>query len=363
MAAQRKQADLVLEGGGVLGIGHVGALSALEEKRYSFPRVAGTSAGAIVAALAAAGMPSTELREVMRTLDYGRFKDKDMLDRVPLVGPGLSALFENGIYEGKQLVEWLGNLLADRGKETFGELHRDDDDAGAAPDIERRYKLVVIAADVTRGELVRLPWDYERYGLDPDRQLVVDAVRASMSIPLFYEPVELKPAKGPSSTLVDGGLLSNFPIEILDRTDLARPRWPTFGVKLVPQLPAGGAQMFPWLAAIGGLPRFLEHVAVTAVAGHDQGYLAKPWVKARTIRVDVGRVNPIDFGISRSSQEKLFKRGRDAARGFLDDWSFRKYLARYRMTPTPASQRPPAQPAANAAPEHADSLGTGTAER
>ena len=43
---------------------------------------------------------------------------------------------------------------------------------------------------MTRGELVYLPWDYERtYGLEPSRQLVVDAVRASMSTPFFYEPL------------------------------------------------------------------------------------------------------------------------------------------------------------------------------
>ena len=339
MAADRNQADLVLEGGGVLGIAHTGAVSALAERRYAFERVAGTSAGAIVGSLVAAGMKSKQLHEVMRTLDYPSFKDKGLLDRVPLAGRGLSALLENGIYEGERLREWLGNLLAELGTETFGDLRREDDDRGAAPDIERRYKLVVIAADVTRGELVRLPWDYQRYGLAPDEQLVVDAVRASMSIPLFYEPVELKPAKGPSSTLVDGGLLSNFPIEILDRSDLERPRWPTFGVKLVPQLPAGGAQLFPWLAALGGLPRFLEQVAVTAVVGNDQGYLAKPWVSARTIRVDVGQVNPIDFAISRQAQQRLFKRGRDAARSFLERWDFDHYLDRYRVAPATVSRQ------------------------
>jgi NTE family protein len=333
MAADRRQADLVLEGGGVLGIAHVGAISALEERGYSFPRVAGTSAGAIVGALVAAGMGHEELGELMRKLDYRSFRDKGMLDRVPLVGRGLSALLENGIYEGDHLREWLGNLLADLGKVRFGDLLRDDDDDGAAPELERRYKLVVIAADVTHGELVRLPWDYGHYGLNPDQQLIVDAVRASMSIPLFYEPVKLPRTGDSASTLVDGGLLSNFPIEILDRTDLARPRWPTFGVKLIPELPAGGAKLFPWLAAIDfGLPRFLEQLAVTAVVGHDQGYLAKPWVSARTIRVDVGRVNPIDFGIDRVTQERLFEHGRGAARRFLEGWNFDDYVATYRVT-------------------------------
>lgn len=65
-------ADLVLEGGGVKGIGLVGAYTALEEAGYSFHRIAGTSAGAIVGALIAAGMSPVELKNVMREIDYGR---------------------------------------------------------------------------------------------------------------------------------------------------------------------------------------------------------------------------------------------------------------------------------------------------
>ena len=97
---------------------------------------------------------------------------------------------------------------------TFGDLAIDDDELPP----EQRYRLVVTVADVTTGQLVRLPWDYRRvYGLDPDEQSVADAVRASMSIPFFFRPVSVTSAAGLTSTLVDGGLLSNFP----DR--LARP--------------------------------------------------------------------------------------------------------------------------------------------
>ena len=53
-AAAARRADLVLEGGGVKGIALVGAVTALDEAGYSFPRVAGSSAGAVVAALVAA---------------------------------------------------------------------------------------------------------------------------------------------------------------------------------------------------------------------------------------------------------------------------------------------------------------------
>ena len=77
------RADLVLEGGGVKGIGLVGALSVLEEAGYRFERVAGTSAGSIVGALVAAGMTSAEMYDVMTTLDYRRFRDATLLDAHP----------------------------------------------------------------------------------------------------------------------------------------------------------------------------------------------------------------------------------------------------------------------------------------
>ena len=324
-------ADLVLEGGGVLGIGHVGALSELEGAGYSFARVAGTSAGSVVGALVAAGMRASRLAEIMTTLDYRRFTDRSLLDHVPLGGPLLSLLVDNGVYEGDELREWLGNLLVEEcGVETFADLALDDQDASLTP--ERRFRLVVTATDVTRGDLVHLPWDYERtYGLEPSRQRVVDAVRASMSIPFFYEPVTVTGTGGVTSTLVDGGVLSNFPIDIFDRTDGRRPRWPTFGVKLLPVLPMDAAELLP----IAGLFKhgpvaFAASLAMTTIVGRDQAHLAQPWVKVRTMQVDTAGVNPVDFGLSDAQAAALFENGRAAATRFLAEWNWEDYLATFR---------------------------------
>ena len=318
-------ADLVLEGGGVKGIGLVGAVSVLAERGYEFRRVAGTSAGAIVGALVAAGMKPERMQEVMREVDYRRFRDPSLLDRIPLVGTVLSVTFENGIYEGNYLKEWLGERLAEQGVRTFGDL-RIDDDPGADLPADRRYKLVVMAADVSGGRLVRLPWDYRRYGLDPDRQPVVDAVRASMSIPFFFEPVKLRHAEtGKESLLVDGGAISNFPIDAFDRTDGKPPRWPTFGVKLSAR---PEANLRP-LSMAGPLGLGLALVATMANA-HDQMHLDDPCVLARTVLVDTGRVNAVDFGIDRPTQELLFANGQSAAARFLVGWDWEKYLGRCR---------------------------------
>lgn len=331
MSESPLNADLVLEGGGVLGIAHVGAVSVLADAGYSFPRVAGTSAGSIVGALVAAGMPASRMTEVMKKMKYRRFVDRSLLDRIPIGGPLLSLLLDDGVFEGDYLREWLGNLLVDEcGVETFGDLAVDDPHSALPP--ERRYRLVVTATDVTRGELRYLPWDYEgAYGLDPDRQLVVDAVRSSMSIPFFFEPTTVTGSDATSSTLVDGGVLSNFPIDVFDRTDGRPPRWPTFGVKLLPALPLDAAKVLPIAALVRRGPVALAaNLAMTTVVGRDQAHLAKPWVKVRTMQVDTSGVNPVDFGLRETQASALFDNGRAAATRFLEEWDWESYLTTFR---------------------------------
>lgn len=301
----------------MLGIGHVGATAVLEERGAQFKRIAGVSAGAIVGSLLAAGWSAAELHGLLDGLDYSQFLDKDALDRVPIIGPLLSVVLEHGYAAGAKLHDFLTTELKTRGIETFGDL-RITDDRGADPRPEHRWRLTVLAADVTRGQLLRLPQDYERYGLDPDKQSVADAVRASTAVPYLYEPFTLRYADG-ESLLVDGGLVSNYPMDIFDRTDAGKPRWTTIGVTLFPQLPAGDTRLIPSLGLLGGVPgvRFLESVIITAIVGRDQGYLAQPWVGERSIEVDSRGVQPFDFGIAKTKAEELYQSGRDAATQFL----------------------------------------------
>jgi NTE family protein len=326
--ARTKTADLVLEGGGVKGIGLVGAYSALREAGYTVNRVAGTSAGAIVGSLIAADMPASDLEKLMRDIDYGRFQDEGFLDHLGLVGKGASILFEKGIYEGDALREWLDEVLTGLGKRTFGDLRLDD--PGSSLTRAKRFRLVVMVSDVSLGKLVRLPWDYSKYGLDPDAQLVADAVRASMSIPFFYEPVELtaKASRGGTtkSLMVDGGMLSNFPIEVFDRTDGKPPRWPTFGIKLSAR---PGAMRAPKFKTANTLD-FAKAMLGTMTSFHDQMHIDDPAVLARTMFVDTEGVRATDFDINRPTQDRLYESGRQAATKFLERWSFAQYKRKFR---------------------------------
>ncbi|GBE66762.1 membrane protein [Mycobacterium sp. MFM001] len=326
--------DLVLSGGGVKGIGLVGAVVALMEAGYEIPRVSGTSAGSIVGAILAAGydqLTPEEVRHLTMTVPYRKFLDPGPIERIPLLGPAWGLLSEQGIYKGDFAHDWIRSELKNLGVSTFGDLAIEDD--YVLP--ERRYRLVVTVADVTTGQLVRLPWDYRRlYGLDPDEQHVADAVRASMSIPFFFRTVKLTSASGLTSTLVDGGMLSNFPIDSFDRPDGKPPRWPTIGVTVLPNLPQGNDKVIPALAPLHwfGGPTLLEDLLTTMIVGRDQAYLNQPWISARAIRVDSTDVGFLDFGISREQMEALYQKGYEAAQEFLSTWNWTQYRESYRRS-------------------------------
>lgn len=307
-----KWCDVVLEGGGVKGIGLVGALAVLDKQGYRRCRMAGTSAGAIVGALVAAGMAPEKLTTVMQTLDYTKFRDEGFVDRLNLPGKTASFVFEKGIYEGEYLRNWLKDELEKLGVRTFADLRLDENEDWVTdlPE-EQRYKLVVIASDVTNGRMVRFPWDYKLYGLDPNQQLVADAVRASMSIPFFYEPAKLN-----GNYLVDGGMLSNFPIDIFDNTN----EWPTFGIKLSAKPEANQA-----INPVGNALEYSLAIWSTILSGHDQMHIDDPCAQARTMFVDTFDIKATNFDITADMQAKLHDSGVAQATKFFKTWDFKKF--------------------------------------
>ncbi|HXP21897.1 MAG TPA: patatin-like phospholipase family protein [Streptosporangiaceae bacterium] len=319
-----KPADLVLEGGGVKGIGLAGAVLELDQAGYRFQRVAGTSAGAIAAAIIAAlnraGQPISKLHDYLQTVQYEKFMAKSRL-RAALGGmaDAEQLLLHMGMYDGDYLVDWLGGVLKDIGVVHFGDLRLDDPGADSTWTQYQRYSLVVHTSDITRGKLVRLPWDYNEYQMEADHERIVDAVRASMSIPFFFEPVRIRVpstgtgpvASGGRVTWVDGGLLDNFPVDVFDRADGAPSRWPTIGIKLSARQTS--------IAAIHGS----DNVAAEAIAcletvlDNASRFYVTPDSAARTIFVDNGGIKATDFGLTTEQQQMLFDNGQNAARRWL----------------------------------------------
>ena len=350
-------ADLALEGGGVKGIGLVGAISVLAEAGYRFARVAGSSAGAIAAALVAAlaksGAPDAmaELQGYLNNLTFTEFmqpkgKVHEFMDHHfgnagEDIADAAVLTHHMGVYDGNFLATWLTPILDKLGVHTFADLKISlDDDPGMSLPESHRYRLVVHTSDITRGQLVHLPWDFDLYGVSRDEQEVVPAIRASMSIPFFFEPVTFSThaadvdVPGPGGdivrvhydagtvTWVDGGMLRNFPINAFDRQDGAPPRWPTIGIKLSSlqtAYPATKAAASTYVEARGCLHTMMNEWDAYSVDAATAG---------RTIFVDNGGISTTDFDLSVDQRHELFLNGVRAATQFVIEMGARGHVPR-----------------------------------
>lgn len=327
----QKKADAVFEGGGVKGIGLVGAVSEIEKAGYELENLAGTSAGAIVASLLAAGYSATELKKELEQLDYNNFKDEGLLDKLGFVGKSLSIGFEYGIYEGEFFEDWLERLLFAKGKTTFGDIRTEYEED------TYRYKFQAIAADITDRRLLVLPGDLKLFGINPDEFSISRAVRMSMSIPFFFEPVELKDTSGRKHFIVDGGLLSNYPIWLLD-DGTENPPWPTFGFKLME--PGKRELKEARRNPINNPISFLKAIVGTMLDAHDSYHISKSKgdydrtigiptvIQINDIRKEIGTT---DFGITQEESQALYENGVEVAEKFLASWDFEDWKRKYRQ--------------------------------
>jgi NTE family protein len=320
----QNQIDIVLEGGGVRCVGLCGAITYLADQGYRFRRVAGNSAGAFtgafLAALEARGEPPQRVTEIARGIPYHRFADcTSPAGRMPVLRPfveGLHLARNGGLHDGDALHEWIADKLAALGVHTFRDLRLPDDEAAGLPP-EQRYRLVVIASDLTLHRPVRLPWDYPMYGLDPDEQPVADAIRMSTSIPFYFKPVHLYDSDGAAHVLVDGGVFTNYPITIFDPPDGEVPDHPAIGVRLVArnQPPNPRTIHGPLSLALGLMDSVMG--AWDAMHVHDQAVID------RTIFVDTSHcgVNAVSFDIKPHQEDLLLDSGRAAAAEFHSAWN------------------------------------------
>jgi NTE family protein len=184
---------LVLSGGGAKGLVHIGVIKALLEKGYPEPSlIVGTSMGAIVGGLYASGMPVNEIArfaleefDIKQYLDGFAFKLYGSVGKIVQAGQFIAQLIgtltgKPGMDSGNQVLALLERLS---GNKNFGET---------------RIPFLCNAVDLVSGEEVVF-----RSGN------LARAIRASMSFPVFFEPLE-----DGDMLLVDGGLADNLPVRI-----------------------------------------------------------------------------------------------------------------------------------------------------
>ncbi len=191
--------NLVFEGGGVRGIAYVGVMELLEELGITqqIKRAGGTSAGAINALLFCLGYRVTEQRKIMETMDFNKFMD----DSFGMIRDMNSLFYDYGWFRGDYFRGWISELIAARlgsPDATFNDLYRSGKPNLYVYGTNLSTRFATIFS-VTHSPTMRL----------------ADAVRISMSIPLFFKAV--RDPRG--DVFVDGGIQVNYPIKLFDRED------------------------------------------------------------------------------------------------------------------------------------------------
>ncbi|WP_316569635.1 patatin-like phospholipase family protein [Neobacillus sp. YIM B06451] len=291
--------DGVFSGGGIKGFALVGAYEAIERRGFRFCRVAGTSAGSIVASLISAGYTSGEMRGLLDELDLS-----DLLDSRKLLIPGpvtkwILLYWKLGLYKGEALEQWLAEKLAIKGLRTFADLPH--------------QALRVVASDLTNGKMIILPDDLPKYGIAPEAFPVAKAVRMSCSIPYFFEPVKLA-GLGGKNIVVDGGVLSNFPMWLFDTENVKKVR-PVLGIQLSHE-----PENHPKHKIKNAIHLF-EALFETMKDAHDARYISRKHAK-NIIFIPTAGVASTEFGLTAEKKEKLISHGRLCAENFFKKWSY-----------------------------------------
>jgi len=321
----RKFADIVFEGGGIKGIGLVGALNTFEKNGYQWKNICGNSAGSIVASLVAVGYSASEIKKLMIELDYEQIADKSHFN-IPILSNTLNLLLKKGIFKGDYLKNWLDEVLDAKFKPknmkklTFGDLIIPNENGILLNNekYKRKYKLHVIATDISRGKMLILPEDIADYGLNPDEFSVSLAIRMSISIPYFYQPVKLSNINtNKKSLIVDGGVLSNYPVWIFDVNGI--PRWPTIGFKL-----GGNKEIREH--KITNILNFTSSIIETMLEAQDDIHI-KEMDFLRTVKINTLDIKTTDFSISQEKITDLYHSGEVCAVKFLKNWEndFKKH--------------------------------------
>lgn len=195
--------NLVFEGGGVKGIAYIGAIDELRNRGIldDIQRVAGTSAGAINAILVGLNYSKEDIEHILMTLDFTDFMD----DSLGIVRDTTRLIEEYGWYKGDYFRDWIGEIIKNKTGNTdatFKDLQRAKKELGFKD-------LYFIGTNLSTGYSEVFSHEHT-----PD-MAVADAVRISMSIPIFFAAKRL----ANKDVYVDGGVLANYPIKIFDRQE------------------------------------------------------------------------------------------------------------------------------------------------
>jgi predicted acylesterase/phospholipase RssA/FMN phosphatase YigB (HAD superfamily) len=319
----------LFEGGGAKGLAHVGALKAAEERQVKFRGVAGTSAGSIIAGLIAVGYTADELFSEHQPAalpfseSYLRFFGHDewqkgkelwsnaagLADKLKGEAWGVTKAYAwiklGFLLKGtasQQAVESLGYFSAEAFKQWYNRLleakiqKKGPDRTVRFSDVD--FNLKIVSADVSAAELV-----VHSRETCPNRP-IADAVAASISIPLFFQPQKIEDGH----LHVDGGILSNFPAWLFFDEINQEKDTPILGFELIDEKKADKKlDLFGYLEALVGTA--ISGKKRIEVRGLDNIYTVSIPVVAQTF----------DFDMKPEEMKRTFKEGYDALKAFFPE--------------------------------------------
>ena len=307
--------NLVFEGGGVKGIAYAGAIRVLEEKGIlgDIRRVAGTSAGAITAALLAVGAKGEDIEKIVGQTSFRKFMD----DSFGVLRDGRRLVRDYGWYKGDTFSDWMREQLKSftgDAEVTFRTLRNGYRDLHVVGSDLSTQKEAVFSADLT-----------------PDMP-VWQAVRISMSIPLFFAAVREQ-----GRLFVDGGVSWNYPIDLFDDQSfkpapnaVGPVRGSTYGLTHVYNKETLGFrvdtadEIKAELDHAGAPPKNINNFADYAAAL--VGFLLEMSSKVhlnendwhRTVYIDAGGIRATDFDLSDGQVQALMDSGVKCATSYFE---------------------------------------------
>ena len=261
-----------------------------------------------------------------------------------------------GLNPGKAFTDWISTILKENNADTLSKLKAKsyleaDQLLNVTPDRKMSMEansnldklsgsdVVLVACDITTEMKVEFPKNARLYWKDVDNVNPAEFVRASMSIPFFFEAKsspDIDPANRdtlaewrkinytgklpPNALFVDGGIISNFPINVFHNPNIKVPRLPTIGVRL-----GGGVSSFN-KNIFKGVPSFIEAIFSTVRFHFDKDFLIKNnFYEKYVARIDVTNFNWLNFGLNKEEKIGLFLKGVEAARDFLLKFDWEEY--------------------------------------
>jgi NTE family protein len=309
---------LVLSGGGVRGCGYARLWSVLEREKIAprIRRIAGVSAGSIVAGLIGLGFKGSEIEEIVKNMKFGDFADNSW----GIVRDFYRLLTKFGWNKGEVFLAWYGDLI----RKKYGNADFTLLEAYHATGIDLTVNATCLETQTARAF---------NYASDPNLPVRM-AVRMSISIPVFFTAVEYQ-----GHTYVDGGVVDNYPIWMFDAFDSEDPRHAsnetgkhchTIGFRLIgePAPPTPGTlaplmSVWRWIAGykagIDGLNTYLSSLVSTMCKTIETAAVRNGYWE-RTVVIDTDQMGSIDFNPSPELVQLVTENGERALVEYLEEF-------------------------------------------